>query len=215
MGDPCSTATERAEARVCLALDGLLASQSSRFFSSRVHECFFFAMMCYTGISSQSQRGRPFERAKARSAFRTEETGYIEASPLREITREVRAMAIQLHQPVVCPILVGRSAELTASAGMHRAAATWARRRCAALRGSRHWQIAAGGRTATVCRSSWVPAAGWPVLPNRSSCPYAPLLDLLRAFLAPLSPPRSRRHWEPPHVRSFPCFLSRSSTCLK
>src|SRR5260370_29340278 len=55
-----------------------------------------------------------FERAKARSAFRTEETGHVEPAPLREITREGRAMANLIHQPVVCPILIGRSAEMTA-----------------------------------------------------------------------------------------------------
>src|SRR2546425_7973181 len=43
-------ATERADARVRFAGDDLLAAPSSRFFRSRVHECFFFAMMCYTGI---------------------------------------------------------------------------------------------------------------------------------------------------------------------
>ncbi len=127
----------------CVAVFALLQLTSARVL-----------LLCHDVLywdSSQSQRGRPFERAKARSAFRTEETGYIEASPLREITRKGRAMANS--DPSACCLPDPHRAQCRngRSTGMHRSCREWARRGCPALRGSWHWQIAAGGRTATIC----------------------------------------------------------------
>ncbi len=106
-------------------------------------------------------------------------------------------MTIRLHQPVVCPILVGRSTELTALQDCLEAAA----------RGQGGVVLLSGeagigkSRLAAELRRS-AEAQGFQLLggqcfPTDRACPYAPLLDLLGTFLAPLS------------------FPSRCSTCLK
>src|SRR6266568_5055755 len=97
-------------------------------------------------------------------------------------------MTIRLHQPVVCPILVGRSAELTALQDCLEAAA----------RGQGGVVLLSGeagigkSRLAAELRRS-AEAQGFQLLggqcfPTDRSCPYAPLVDLLLTFLAPLSP---------------------------
>ncbi len=97
-------------------------------------------------------------------------------------------MTIRLHQPVVCPILVGRSTELTALQDCLEAAA----------RGQGGVVLLSGeagigkSRLAAELRRS-AEAQGFQLLggqcfPTDRACPYAPLLDLLGTFLAPLSP---------------------------
>ena len=122
-------------------------------------------------------------------------------------------MAIPFHHPVVCPILIGRSAELSAlqecieaaargqgsvvllcgEAGIGKSRLTAELRRFAE---TRDFQLLAGQ-----------------CFPTDRACPYAPLLDLLGTFLALLSPSQIARLWDPLHARSFPCFLSKFSTC--
>ncbi len=96
-------------------------------------------------------------------------------------------MAIQLHQPIVCPILVGRSAELTAL------------QECIQQTASGQGGVVLLSGEAGIGKSRLVAelqraaeALGFQLLdgqcfPTDRSCPYAPLLDLLRTFLAPLS----------------------------
>ena len=74
------------------------------------------------------------------------------------------------------------------AARMHRGRHSWAGGCRAALWGSWYRQIAAGGRTATVAASAQAfQLLSGQCFPTDRSCPYAPLLDLLHAFLAPLS----------------------------
>ena len=97
-------------------------------------------------------------------------------------------MTIRIHQPVVCPILVGRSAELAVLQECIEAAA----------RGQGGVVLLAGeagiGKSRLVAELQASPPVqafqllGGQCFPTDRSCPYAPLLDLLRAFLAPLSP---------------------------
>ena len=96
-------------------------------------------------------------------------------------------MTIRLHQPVVCPILVGRSAELAAL------------QECieAATRGQGGVVLLSGeagiGKSRLVAELQGAASAqafqllSGQCFPTDRSCPYAPLLDLLHAFLAPLS----------------------------
>ena len=97
-------------------------------------------------------------------------------------------MTFRLHQPVVCPILVGRSSEMNVL--------------------QEYIETAAGGQGGIVLLSGEAgigksrlvaelqqsaSAQDFQLLsgqcfPTDRSCSYAPLLDLLRAFLAPLSP---------------------------
>jgi predicted ATPase len=96
-------------------------------------------------------------------------------------------MTIRLHQPVVCPILVGRSAELAALQECIQAAA----------RGQGGVFLLSGeagiGKSRLVAELQGSASAqafqllGGQCFPTDRSCPYAPLLDLLRTFLAPLS----------------------------
>ncbi len=96
-------------------------------------------------------------------------------------------MTIRLHQPVVCPILVGRSAELAALQECIQAAA----------RGQGGVVLLSGeagiGKSRLVAELKGSASAqafqllGGQCFPTDRSCPYAPLLDLLRTFLAPLS----------------------------
>jgi len=96
-------------------------------------------------------------------------------------------MTIPLHQPVVCPILIGRNAEMAALQECIEAAA----------RGQGGVVLLSGeagigkSRLMTELQRE-ASALGFQLLsgqcfPADHSCPYAPLLDLLRAFLAPLS----------------------------
>ena len=97
-------------------------------------------------------------------------------------------MAIPLHQPIVCPILVGRSAELATLQECIEAAAS-------GLGGVVLLSGEAGiGKSRLVAELQreasaleFQPLSGQ-CFPTDRACPYAPLLDLLRAFLAPLSP---------------------------
>src|SRR6266487_923906 len=97
-------------------------------------------------------------------------------------------MTIPFHQPVVCPTLIGRSAELTALEDCLEAAA----------HGQGGIVLLAGeagiGKSRLVAelrRSAETQdfqLLGGQCFPTDRACPYAPLLELLGAFLAPLSP---------------------------
>ena len=97
-------------------------------------------------------------------------------------------MTIPFHQPVVCPILIGRSAELTALQECIEAA-TRAQGGVVLLSGE-----AGIGKSRLVAELRRFASAqdfqllGGQCFPTDRSCPYAPLFDLLGAFLAPLSP---------------------------
>ncbi len=96
-------------------------------------------------------------------------------------------MANLIHQPVVCPILIGRSAEMTALQESIEAAAS-GQGGVVLLSGE-----AGIGKSRLVAELQREASAlafqllGGQCFPNDRSCPYAPLLDLLHAFLAPLS----------------------------
>ncbi len=97
-------------------------------------------------------------------------------------------MTIRLHQPVVCPILVGRSSELNALQDCLEAAAS-GQGGVVLLSGE-----AGIGKSRLVAELQQSASAqdfqllSGQCFPTDRSCSYAPLLDLLRAFLAPLSP---------------------------
>ncbi len=96
-------------------------------------------------------------------------------------------MANLIHQPVVCPILIGRSAEMTALQESIEAAAS-GQGGVVLLSGE-----AGIGKSRLVAELQREASAlafqllGGQCFPADRSCPYAPLLDLLHAFLAPLS----------------------------
>src|ERR1700758_4252017 len=97
-------------------------------------------------------------------------------------------MTIPLYQPVVCPILVGRSAELAALQACIQAPT---RGQGSVVLLSGEAGIGKSRLVAELQRSAEAP--GFQLLsgqcfPADRSCPYAPLLDLVRTFLAPLSP---------------------------
>ena len=97
-------------------------------------------------------------------------------------------MPIPFQHPVVCPILIGRSAELTALQECIKSAA----------HGQGGVVLLAGeagiGKSRLVAelqRSASIQdfqLLGGQCFPTDRSCPYAPFFDLLGAFLAPLSP---------------------------
>jgi predicted ATPase len=96
-------------------------------------------------------------------------------------------MTIPFHQPVVCPILIGRSAELTALENCLEAA-----------RGHGGVMLLSGeagiGKSRLVAELQGLASAqdlqllNGQCFPTDRACPYAPLFDLLETFLAPLSP---------------------------
>jgi DNA-binding CsgD family transcriptional regulator len=96
-------------------------------------------------------------------------------------------MTIQLHQPVVCPTLIGREAEVGAlEECLHQAA--FGHRGVALVCGEAG--IGKSRLVAELQRSA--EALGFQLLsgqcfPSDRSCPYGPLFDLMRSFLAPLS----------------------------
>jgi DNA-binding CsgD family transcriptional regulator/tetratricopeptide (TPR) repeat protein len=95
---------------------------------------------------------------------------------------------IPFHHPVVCPILIGRSAELTALQERLEAAA----------HGQGGVLLLSGeagiGKSRLVAELRQFASAqdfqllGGQCFPTDHTCPYAPLVDLLGTFLAPLSP---------------------------
>ena len=97
-------------------------------------------------------------------------------------------MTIRLHQPVVCPILVGRSAELNVLQECIETAAS-GQGGVVLLSGE-----AGIGKSRLVAELQQSASAqdfqllSGQCFPTDRSCSYAPLLDLLRAFLVPLSP---------------------------
>ena len=97
-------------------------------------------------------------------------------------------MTIPFHQSVVCPILIGRNAELTALQECLEAAA---RGQGGVVLLSGEAGIGKSRLVAELRRSAetfdFQPLAGQ-CFPTDRACPYAPLLDLLGTFLAPLSP---------------------------
>ncbi len=96
-------------------------------------------------------------------------------------------MTNPIYQSVVCPILIGRSAEMTALQECIEAAAS-AQGGVVLLSGE-----AGIGKSRLVTELQREASAlefqllGGQCFPTDRSCPYAPLLDLLHAFLAPLS----------------------------
>src|SRR5258707_245817 len=157
--------------------------------------CFSFARMCYTGIRVRASEADL--RAKATSAFRAEETGQREAAPLWEITREGHTMAKPIHQSVVCPILIGRTAEMAALQECIEATVSG---QGGVVLLSGEAGIGKSRLVAELQRSAEALAfqlLGGQCFPADRSCPYAPLLDLLRAFLAPLSATEIARALEP------------------
>jgi len=96
-------------------------------------------------------------------------------------------MPIPFQQPVVCPVLIGRAAELTALENCLQAAA----------RGQGGVVLLSGeagiGKSRLVAELRREAHAfdfqlfGGQCFPTDRSCPYAPLLDLVGTFLAPLS----------------------------
>ncbi len=104
-------------------------------------------------------------------------------------------MTTRLNQPVVCPILIGRNAELAALQECIEAAA---RGQGGVVLLSGEAGIGKSRLMTELQREASV--LGFQLLrgqcfPADRSCPYAPLLDLLRAFLPLSPPPRPRRHW--------------------
>ncbi len=96
-------------------------------------------------------------------------------------------MTIPFHQPVVCPILIGRSAELTALQGCLEAV----RAQGGVVLLSGEAGIGKSRLAAELQRSAEThdfQLLGGQCFPTDRACPYAPLLDLLGTFLAPLSP---------------------------
>jgi DNA-binding CsgD family transcriptional regulator len=97
-------------------------------------------------------------------------------------------MGIELHQPIVCPILVGRSAELAAlQANIQRTV----NEQGGVVLVSGEAGIGKSRLVAELQASART--LGFQLLtgqcfPTDRSCSYAPLIDLLGAFLAPLSP---------------------------
>ena len=97
-------------------------------------------------------------------------------------------MGIELHQPIVCPILVGRSAELAAlQANIQRTASEQG----GIVLVSGEAGIGKSRLVAELQRSA--KTLGFQLLvgqcfPTDRSCSYTPLIDLLGAFLASLSP---------------------------
>ncbi len=97
-------------------------------------------------------------------------------------------MTTPLHHPIVCPILVGRSAELTALQGCLEAAAHG---QGGVVLLSGEAGIGKSRLVAEQRRSAETQdfqLLGGQCFPTDRACPYAPLLDLLGTFLAPLSP---------------------------
>jgi tetratricopeptide (TPR) repeat protein/DNA-binding CsgD family transcriptional regulator len=97
-------------------------------------------------------------------------------------------MTIPFHQPVVCPVLIGRNAELTALEGCLEAAA---RGQGGVVLLSGEAGIGKSRLVAELRRSTEdfdFQLLGGQCFPTDRACPYAPLLDLLGTFLAPLSP---------------------------
>src|SRR5229473_1483019 len=96
-------------------------------------------------------------------------------------------MAKLIHQSVVCPILIGRSAEMIALQESIEATVS-GQGGIVLLSGE-----AGIGKSRLVAELQRPAEAltfqllGGQCFPADRSCPYAPLLDLLRAFLAPLS----------------------------
>ncbi|HXX78260.1 MAG TPA: AAA family ATPase, partial [Ktedonobacteraceae bacterium] len=96
-------------------------------------------------------------------------------------------MGIQLHQPVVCPILIGRSLELTAlQTSIQQTASEQGR----VVLISGEAGIGKSRLVAELQRSALT--QGFQLLtgqcfPSDRSCSYAPLIDLLDTFLVPLS----------------------------
>jgi DNA-binding CsgD family transcriptional regulator len=96
-------------------------------------------------------------------------------------------MANPIYQPVVCPILIGRSAEMTALQECIEAAASG---QGGVVLLSGEAGIGKSRLVGELQRSAEALAfqlLGGQCFPADRSCPYAPLLDLLHAFLAPLS----------------------------
>jgi DNA-binding CsgD family transcriptional regulator/tetratricopeptide (TPR) repeat protein len=99
-------------------------------------------------------------------------------------------VTILLHQPIICPILIGRSAELAALQECIETAAL-GQRSVVLLSGE-----AGIGKSRLVAElQQAAEAQGFQLLgsqcfPTDRACPYAPLLDMIGTFLAPL--PSSR-----------------------
>src|SRR6266702_3567891 len=134
-----------------------------------------------TGVCISYQRHTAVRR---RRGLRGRRAAVQERSP----ERRVREMTIPFHQSVVCPILIGRNAELTALQECLDAAA---RGQGGVVLLSGEAGIGKSRLVAELRRSAetfdFQPLAGQ-CFPTDRACPYAPLLDLLGTFLAPLSP---------------------------
>src|SRR5215472_6451678 len=96
-------------------------------------------------------------------------------------------MTIPFHQPVVCPILIGRSAELTALQNCLEAAA---RGRGGVVLLSGEAGVGKSRLAAELQRSAEAfdfQLLGAQCFPTDRACPYAPLLDMVDTFLTSLS----------------------------
>jgi DNA-binding CsgD family transcriptional regulator/tetratricopeptide (TPR) repeat protein len=108
--------------------------------------------------------------------------------PFARVHQGGLSMSILLHQPVVCPVLIGRGAELNALQECIEAAAG---RQGGVVMLSGEAGIGKSRLVAELRRFTEThdfQLLGGQCFPTDRSCPYAPLLDLLGAFLAPLSP---------------------------
>jgi len=97
-------------------------------------------------------------------------------------------MSTLLYQPAICPILIGRSAEMSALQECIEAAA---RGQGSDVLLCGEAGIGKSRLTAELRRFAETQdfqLLGGQCFPTDRSCPYAPLLDLLSTFLAPLSP---------------------------
>src|SRR5260221_13468172 len=139
VGDARSTAAEQADARVCLVGEDLLAPVC-------------VLLLCQDVLywdSSQSQRGRSSSEGDGRFQGRGD---WAERS--RPVVGDHQGGTYHGEaDPSVCCLSDPHRAHSRngRSPGMHRSHREWAGRRCPALRGSWHWQIAAGSGTATIC----------------------------------------------------------------
>jgi AAA ATPase-like protein len=126
-------------------------------------------------------------------------------------------MAVSVNKPIICPVLIGRTTELTSLRAL-----------LEQVKGGQGQVVVLSGeagigksRLMTETRALAL-AEGFRVLqgscfPTDRNCPYAPLLDLLRSFLTTDARTRIIAELGPLTAAFFPCSLTSSlnpqSTC--